>query len=389
MPKLTTNLQLKKPLLDEAADIEVINENMDRIDAVIITKNSAQAIHHATACTGTGRRYELIVPTLDYPLPSDFILTFIPHVDVLDNAVVVIRKSAETPDEQSTVLPIITNANETVPAGSFKATTVTMLAIGGGRAFFKLGGIGKPPENWSFLQAITQTGQFLVEETGWYQIHVIGPGGNGGKGGTSVLSGDNSGLTYVMGGGGGGGSGGGLAISRLFLKAGTVINITVTASYVSFGSDITCTAGYAGQNGGNADINNVGAAGAGATNVGTAVGGNYINLPGKPGKNGVNGAKWGGTAPANQTIGGAGGAAGDPLTASKYYSSPKATSGMNAKTSDTANNIPFMFGGAGAGRTGGVIPSNAYYNSYPGTTYAGAAAGGGAPGGVVIEKGVA
>lgn len=33
MPNLTKNLKLKKPLLTEAGDVEVINENMDLIDA--------------------------------------------------------------------------------------------------------------------------------------------------------------------------------------------------------------------------------------------------------------------------------------------------------------------------------------------------------------------
>ncbi len=38
MPNETTKLKLKKPLLTEAADIDVINENMDLLDAAIPTQ---------------------------------------------------------------------------------------------------------------------------------------------------------------------------------------------------------------------------------------------------------------------------------------------------------------------------------------------------------------
>ncbi len=48
MPELTQNLGLIKPLLDEAADIEVINENMDKIDEAVANKGMPE-----TVCTST------------------------------------------------------------------------------------------------------------------------------------------------------------------------------------------------------------------------------------------------------------------------------------------------------------------------------------------------
>lgn len=50
MPTLTPNLGLKKPQLNETADIAVLNENMDVIDAQIFEHKNAAAPHpgHAT-----------------------------------------------------------------------------------------------------------------------------------------------------------------------------------------------------------------------------------------------------------------------------------------------------------------------------------------------------
>ncbi len=251
MPELTQNLGLKKPLLDEAADIEVINENMDKIDEAVGIFGSGQAIHHATACTGTGDRYELVVPTLEYPLPDKFVLTFVPHAAVVDNAVVVIRKSTETPEEQSTVIPIVTNENEAIGADAFAATTMVMLTVGGGRAFFKMGGKGKPPESWQFYEAITETGLWTSSKNQWIRVHVIGPGGTGGSGGKGAVYTSGETTWRKSGGSGAGGSGGGLAISELYVKAGDSIACTLSSALTSFGDFGTALKGANGGNGQN------------------------------------------------------------------------------------------------------------------------------------------
>ncbi len=92
-------------------------------------------IHHATTCTGTGDRYELVVPTLDYPLPDKFVLTFVPHEGVLDNAVIVVRKSVDTPEEQSTVLPLRILGGVAVGRNAFNANTSVILSVSNGTGY--------------------------------------------------------------------------------------------------------------------------------------------------------------------------------------------------------------------------------------------------------------
>ncbi len=367
MPELTQNLGLKKPLLDEAADIEVINENMDKIDEAIGIFGSGQAIHHATACTGTGDRYELVVPTLDYPLPDKFVLTFVPHAAVLDNAVIVVRKSAETPEEQSTVIPIVTNENEAIGSDAFAATTMVMLTVGGGRAFFKMGGKGKPPENWQFYEAITETGLWTSSKNQWIRVHVIGPGGTGGRGGLATqYTGESK---TNSGGGGGGASGGGLAISTLYVKAGVSIACTLTTALTSFGDHGTALRGVNGGAGGAGKSNQWKGAGIGGikgTPGGTASGGNIINKVGLDGINGGDGINY------TDSTGPGVGAKGSPrLEGSPYYSIQAGENGVG-KTLD--GDVP-TFGGGGGGGKGSNNYSTQNYQT----------GGVGAPGGIVIE----
>ncbi len=53
MPELTDNLRLKKPLLTEAADITVINENMDRIDEEV-AQTQTDLLEHEEAALAHG-----------------------------------------------------------------------------------------------------------------------------------------------------------------------------------------------------------------------------------------------------------------------------------------------------------------------------------------------
>ena len=74
MPNLTTNLELKKPLLDEAADIGVINENMDALDETIGTINTTLASMETTLAAV---RYPLVsqasgTATIDPFVLNDF-----------------------------------------------------------------------------------------------------------------------------------------------------------------------------------------------------------------------------------------------------------------------------------------------------------------------------
>lgn len=325
-------------------------------------------VHYATACTGTGSRYELVVPTLDYPLPGNFIVAFTPHVAVLANAVIVIRKSSGTPNEQSTALPIITNENEAIGAAAFAATTVIMLAIGGGRAFFKMGGAGKPPTSWQYYNKITATGNWTVPESKWYRFHIIGAGGSGGNGGARREYETNK---INCGGGGGGGSGGGLAVSTLYLKAGTVIPATLSAAYTSLGAYGTALCGITGSTGGAGATNawrEAGKGGAGGTPGGTASGGNILNRTGLDGIRGSDGINY-----SSSTDPGPGGPGSPKLADSAYYS-PQAASGQAGITLN--GNVP-TFGGGGSGGRG----QDENYSSNTG--YAGA------PGGIVIEIGAA
>lgn len=66
MPDLTPNLQLKKPLDNETADIAIINENMDKIDAgfkavadELDAHQTDLAKHGIYTDTTTNKKYQL------------------------------------------------------------------------------------------------------------------------------------------------------------------------------------------------------------------------------------------------------------------------------------------------------------------------------------------
>lgn len=307
---------------------------------------------------------------------NQYIALFTTTANCISNQTIRVNGATAIPLLSSNVEPILA---DTIQASlEFPYTVYIVVDKELSKAFFKMGGQKQPdpPENFTFLQTFTTSATWTVPITGWYKIHVIGKGGTGGKGG------DRHNLGWYTGAGGGGGGGGGLAISVVYLQSGTEIIIDITSAHTSFNNTIVATSG---SDGGNAYYTTAGVGGSG----GTAVGGNTVNLSGQSGKNGAAGKKVLESSPSTtheSKYGGIGGGGSNPLSQSKYYSTPAVPStaatnfisGRAGKSPVTGTSTNPLYGGSGSGGSGSGYGGIADNSSFGGT---------GAIGGIVIELG--
>ena len=187
------------------------------------------------------------------------------------------------------------------------------------------------PTGYKELVKITNSTTWTVPKDGYYQIYVLGKGGDGGAG-TNVDV-PKRGRTGF--GGGGGGAGGG-ALYQSFFAKGTEIPITINASVSSFGSHCSATSG---KNGSTATTSSAGGTG-GAGGVGK--GGNITNANG--GKGGDGG------------IGAVSGVTGIVTTGDIPENGKKGVDGGNGGSAKvlTLSSSRWIRGGGGGGGGGGV-----------------------------------
>lgn len=265
------------------------------------------------------------------------------------------------------------------------------------------------PTGYTELVRFISSTTWTVPKDGYYQIYVLGKGGDGGAG-TNV---DVPKKNWTGFGGGGGGAGGG-AIYQSFFTKGTEIPITINASVSSFGSYCSATSG---KNGSTATTTTAGGSGGSG---GAGAGGNISNLNGgsggrggigavagvtgnvttgdipENGKNGTYGGEGGNTkvleiSSTRKIRSGGGGGGGGGVQAGRF--DYKANGGDGAEYikftsqsesySEAGNGQSGVYGAGGGGGGGGAkAESN---NSGP---FDGGKGGLGAPGIIIIDEGV-
>ena len=271
------------------------------------------------------------------------------------------------------------------------------------------------PTQYQKIAAYTSNGTWTAPEDGYYQVYAIGKGGDGGDGGDYYSA---NGGNYGSAGGGGGG--GGVACSRAYLARGSQLTIVVNSSVSSVGGalSLSATSGQKGTNGIRPSSMSTAAQGGPGGSGGTASGGTVANTKGGIGGKGGDGGKPGANltpSPQSGTSGsgafpGAGGAGGKNFEGqfgSKRQSSP----GGGGGGSPMENISPYLQT-AGKGGEGGVFEAGVGFpmdpeDGYSAGNYGGGGGGGsgmvatatnyphkiptgglGAPGVVIIEKGV-
>ena len=139
------------------------------------------------------------------------------------------------------------------------------------------------PTSYNLISTYTSSQTWTAPEDGYFQIEVFGASGNGGAAITASDYGKR---------GGGGGGGGGYANSRIKMKKGETIVLTVggvgSTTKATINSSLESYASpqvTSGSNGGSGSDSSGGIGGAG----GVASGGNYSNTNGNKGSDGANG----------------------------------------------------------------------------------------------------
>lgn len=182
---------------------------------------------------------------------------------------------------------------------------------------------------------LTESGAWVVPETGVYTVTCIGAGGKGGAGGSGLAKlenivwkscGDNCEYDHryygvYAGGGGGGGGAGQVKKEQVLLTKGTVVNVTVGAApsgSTTFGSFVSALGGGVGGNGGSPGAGGVG-------------GVSYCNAAMKGADGGsASFETWYGWAAGTDTVGGSSGGAGAISYNGTYGNGGKGGSGGGA-----------------------------------------------------------
>lgn len=226
----------------------------------------------------------------------------------------------------------------------------------------------KKPTRWEYLSTTTSSGRITIVNPGWYRFHVVGRGGRGREGGRARTATDRTG--WATGSGGASGSTGAYAIQEVYLKQGTVIDVTVTAleTKASLPLPVVAAAGVEGTPG--REMYNQASQDRAADPVYPksvsgviATGGNVLNHNGVAGE----GSRRSGDAYFR-------GGRGLVITNSLAIYTPKTPTQGNAESS------PLLLGGAGAGGNGADTINTEWVSGLPGGT--------GGAGGVVLERGV-
>lgn len=242
---------------------------------------------------------------------------------------------------------------------------------------------GLPPEPASYVWHATYAGTnatFTAPADGWYLFHVIGKGGNGGRGGMYGYKISGGTATFYSGGGGGSGASGAYALHAVYMLAGETAKITYSTSQTTLvvqGETIIANAGGNGGDGPQTITNNTGTPGS-AGSAKTASGANRLNISGKAGQRGG----YGSSSDPYGTRGVGASTSNPPYpTGSKYMNGTSKAQGSYPTSVTTGSGT--ILGNPGPGGQGGFSSTdgNITGSGYGGTT--------GAAGGVVVEKGAA